>query len=153
MRARDVDDGSFADRASGSFVCALPGGRIYESDNACAPQFDGRGDAKPITGGVPYRGEFCQEGDTDFFSFPGGPGGFEAKITASDQSMSDCSCAILREDGQPLAEGGPEGYHREDNYNGGQGCACSMTSRPHGSYFLKIYSQMPGVYVMQKTQP
>ena len=75
---------------------------------------------------------------------------------AEDRCGNRSACrftVIIREDGQPLAEGGPEGYHREDNYNGGQGCACSMTSRPHGSYFLKIYSQMPGVYVMQKTQP
>lgn len=156
LRSRDVTQGEdmFLNRASGDFVCAYPtGGHTYASDNECLAVYESPGDAKEILNESVYAGEFCSQGDTDYFSFAGGAGGFEARITATDQSMAECDCAILDESGVELQVGGEEGYDRDDNFNDGKGCKCTLATVPPGKYFLKVFSQMPGAYHMAKTLP
>lgn len=153
LRARDLAGGPYIDRASGDHVCADPGGNTYESDNACSMKYDALQDAKPITNETGYLGEFCRKGDVDFFSFSGGAGGFEARITSTGQSMSDCSCAILDEKGNEPPKGGVDGYIRDDDFNGSEGCACALTKASSARYYLKVFSQFPGVYVMYKQLP
>lgn len=155
LRSRDDTEGEgvFSSRASGNFVCALPNGHMYASDNECLVVYESRGDAKVIMNESVYAGEFCSVGDTDYFYFFGGPKGFEARITSTDQSMAECDCAILDESGVELQVGGAEGYDRDDKFNDGKGCKCTLATVPPGKYFLRVFSQMPGAYHLAKTLP
>lgn len=154
LRARDVTSGGvFQSLAGGAFTCGLPGGHVYESDNACSALYNAIGSAKPITSNTPYLGEMCSFGDVDYFTFTGGPGSFTSQARSTSQSIFDCSCAILNAQGVHLRSG-EQGYSRNDNYNGDQGCACSLSAPiPGQTYYLKIFSMMPGGYVLEKTLP
>lgn len=144
---------AFTDRNATGHTCGLPGGHFYQSNNVCSSVFNTTGTAKVITNNTPYLGETCSVGDTDYFSFSGGPGSFTSSVTSTSESISDCSCSILNAQGIELQQGGAEGYVRNDGFNGTQGCACSLTNAPAATYYLKVYSQMPGAYVLNKTVP
>lgn len=153
IRAKDGINGSYADIASGSFVCGIPGGHYYYSDNVCSKVYDTLGTAKQITSNIDYLGELCAVGDVDYFYFGGKAGPFTATVKSTSESITDCSCAILNDQGVELPLGGAEGYARNDNYNGSEGCSCSLTNATSAKHYLKIYSQMPGAYLMKKTLP
>lgn len=144
--------GSFTDRNATSHTCSLAG-HFYQSNNVCSSVFNTTGTAKVINNNTAYLGETCSFGDTDYFSFSGGPGSFTSSVTSTSESISDCSCSILNAQGIELQQGGAEGYVRNDGFNGSQGCACSLASAPAATYYLKVYSQMPGAYVLNKTLP
>lgn len=42
---------------------------------------------------------------------------------------------------------------RNDAYNGTEACACSLTNASTSTYYLKVYSQMPGAYTFDKALP
>ena len=117
---------------------------------ACVTVYDTSATAKAITTNAAYSGTSCAVGDTDYFSFSG-CGSFNATVVA-DSSSFDCSCAILNSSGAELTQGGAEGYLRNDAYNGSAGCACSV-SQASGAYFLKIYANSAGAYLLDKTLP
>lgn len=155
LRARDATTGGgFTSLGSGSFTCGLPGGHFYESDNACPTLYNTRSSAKTITSNIAYLGETCTFGDVDYFTFTGGSGSFTSAARSTSQSIFDCSCAILDAQGVELPQNGPQGYTRNDGYNGSEGCSCSLTSSTPGQkYYLKIFAQMPGGYILEKTLP
>ncbi len=154
MRARDVTAGGvFSAMSSGSFICGLTTGHVYQSDNTCASVHDSLATARPLTNNIPYSGEFCHEGDIDYFAFSGNVGAFSASVTSSPESISDCACAILDAAGVELPPGGPEGYVRNDGFNGSEGCACSLASASGATRYLKLYAAMPGQYILNKTLP
>lgn len=156
MRSRDdtQGEGAFSNRGSGDYVCGLPtGGHRYASDNECQMVYESMGDAKVIANESVYTGEFCGQGDVDYFYFAGGPGGFEARITPTEQSITACACAILDEGGVELMRGGAEGYERHDDLGDGAGCECKLANAPAAKYFLKAFAHMPGKYHMDKTLP
>lgn len=155
MRARDdtQGEGTFSNRGSGDFVCGLPTGHRYASDNACLPVYESLGDAKVIANETVYAGEFCGPGDVDYFYFSGGAGGFAARVTPTEQSIAACSCAILDQNGAELQRGDAEGYERNDAYGDGAGCECKLASAPAAKYFLKVFADVPGKYYMDKALP
>ncbi len=154
LRDKDVTNNEgFSERHAADHVCGIPGGHTYRSDNACTTVYDTLATAKPILNDTTYAGETCSVGDVDYFKFGGKAGSFSATITSTDESISDCSCAILDAQGHQLKEGGSEGYIRDDHYNGSEGCACSLSNASTDTYYLKVYSQMPGAYLMDKTLP
>jgi murein DD-endopeptidase MepM/ murein hydrolase activator NlpD len=153
---RDQDatlGGAFTDRSASNHDCALPGGHFYASNNVCTTAFNTTGTAKPLTNNTAYLGETCAVGDTDYFSFGGQAGAFTSTVTSTNESISDCSCSILNAQGIELPLGGTEGYVRNDGFNGSEGCACSLATASSATHYLKVYSQTPGAYILNKTLP
>lgn len=153
---RDKDatlNGAFANRSASNHVCGIAGGHFYQSDNVCTTVFNTTGTAKPITNNTPYLGEMCSTGDVDYFSFGGASGAFTSSTTSTSQSVFDCSCAILNAQGIELPLGGAEGYVRNDGFNGSEGCACSLANATPSTHYLKLFTQMPGAYILNKTIP
>lgn len=149
----ETSGGGYTEIQSTDFLCGLGSGHRYASDNACSSVFNSLGSAKEITSNIPYSGEACHNGDVDYFYFGGASGSFDAKVASTSQSIFDCSCAILDAQGNELPKGGAEGYTRDDGWNGGQGCACSLSNAGPGLHYLKVFAHVPGAYVFYKTLP
>lgn len=148
IRTRDVTNGgAFGLLDVTSFVCGIPGGHVYESDNSCTSGLDALGSARTIGIGA-FEAESCAVGDVDYYTFNGRFGRFGARVTSSPQSIADCNCSILNQFGIELRTGGVEGYTRNISFNGTQGCECKLSNALGSRYYLKLTANMPGKHTV-----